>query len=100
MPKPLYDRAVVDSAVERFDAADLNTVERLLAGCEAAFAALEQFHREAPALRHGAADPEVIAGFARHELNDLIAALQDAIPPTVRAYNALLRDTDDRSPVE
>jgi hypothetical protein len=100
MPKPLYDRAAVDSAVERFDAAGLNTFERLLAGCEIALSALERFHLEAPAMRRDAPDPEALAAFARHELNDLIAALQDTVPPTVRAYNALLRDPDDKAPIE
>ena len=99
MSKPIYDPNAVDSAVERFDATGMGTVERMLAGCRIALAALGQFHHEAPAMRRDAEDPEALAGFARHELNDLIAGLQDAIPPTVRAYNALLRDPDDKAPI-
>jgi hypothetical protein len=90
---PVYDRAKLDSAVARFRESNLNPAEAMIASVELALESLGRFCTEAGAFRTAVGDAAA-AGFAREDLNELINALQDSIPPTIRAYNALLRDSD------
>jgi hypothetical protein len=90
----LYDRARVDRAIAGFRGMSLNPVEAMLASFELSRDYLKQFRTLARQLRREKGDA-VMADFARLELNDIIADLQDAVAPTVRTYNALLRDPDD-----
>ncbi len=88
-----YDSANIEAAIARFRDGDLNMAESLLASVRLAVEELARFRKSVARFRseHGdAASRE----FATVELNDLIYDLQDAIPPTVRAYNALLRDLE------
>lgn len=95
---PLYDRTKVDKAIEQFRALDLNLIEGTLASFELMRENLKQFRAQVQSIRREKGDGPV-ADFARYELNDMISDLQDAIAPTVRTYNALLRDPDDKDQI-
>ena len=90
-----YDAEKVSRASEALAAMDLSPVEELLATHRLAEEARKRFRKQAPAIREqlGA---EAAANLARHELNDLVSDLQDAIPGMVRSYNLLLRDPDEK----
>lgn len=90
---PVYDPEKVEKAVARFREAELPLAESLLASGRLVVEDLARFRKEVMQFRaeHGDAASR---DFARQELNDLIYDLQDAIAPTIRAYNALLRDLD------
>lgn len=91
-PAP-YNPETIDAAIARFREGDLNRAESLLGSVRLALEELKRFRAEVAQFRteHGDA---AAREFATVELNDLIYDLQDAIPPTIRAYNALLRDLD------
>ncbi len=77
----------------RFREGDLNGAESLLGSVRLALEELKRFRAEVAQFREEHGDA-VSREFATVELNDLIYDLQDAIAPTVRAYNALLRDLE------
>lgn len=91
-PAP-YDPARIEAAIARFRDGDLNVAESLLASVRLALEELKRFRKEVTQFRASHGD-KVSKEFAQIELNDLIYDLQDALPPTIRAYNALLRDLD------
>src|SRR5881392_1352495 len=94
-----FDSGKIESAVAAFRKLDLNEIEALLASGHLAIENLRNFRARVQELRRQLGDAES-ADFARHELNDLISDLQDAIAPTIRAYNALLRDPDEKPGAE
>jgi hypothetical protein len=73
----------------------LNRAEKLVAATRFCVEVLKDFRKDVAGFRKDIGDAEA-ADFARHVLNDLIYDLQDMIPPTVRAYNALLRDLEQK----
>ena len=91
--KKVYDPAKIDAAIARFRAGELNRAESLLASVRLALEELKRFRAEVAQFQQEHGDA-VSREFATLELNDLIYDLQDAIAPTIRAYNALLRDLD------
>jgi hypothetical protein len=90
----LYDADRIRAVIDAFEQTGLGPVEALLASHRLAREARQRFRSEAAAIK-AAAGPEAAAEFARGELNDVIADLQDAVPPLVRIYNTLLRDPGD-----
>ncbi len=78
-----------------FPAGELNPAERAVAATRLCVDALRQFRKDVAHFRLQMGDAAA-AEFARIILNDLIYDLQDVIPPTVRAYNALLRDLEQK----
>lgn len=72
---------------------ELNLAESVLASVRLALENLERFRKQVGEFRSEHGDSES-RDFARLELNDLIYDLQDVIQPTIRSYNALLRDLD------
>lgn len=92
-PNPIYNAEQVEKAVARFREAELPLAESLLASARLLLEDLTRFRQEVMQFRAEHGDP-ASRDFARLELNDLIYDLQDAIAPTIRAYNALLRDLD------
>jgi hypothetical protein len=90
-----YDEARIAAAVRQFESAGLTPVESMLAANQLLQKALPSFRDDAARFRQEIGE-ERTREFARHELNDLIYDLQDAIAPTLRAYNALLRDPEQK----
>ena len=94
---PVTDPERVAAVVRLLEQAGLNPAEASLAAGTALVDALRRLHADTPALRASHGDAAA-ALFARGELNDLIAELQDILPLAVRTYNALLRDPDGAPP--
>jgi hypothetical protein len=94
MAKPI-DASRIEAAMAAFPAKDLNPAERAVASTRLCLEALRFFRKEVITFRQQVGD-EAAAEFARTTLNDLIYDLQDIIPPTIRAYNALLRDLEQK----
>jgi hypothetical protein len=89
------DASRIEAAMAAFPTEDLNPAERAVASTRLCVDALRTFRKEVATFRQQVGD-EAAAEFARTTLNDLIYDLQDVIPPTVRAYNALLRDLEQK----
>jgi hypothetical protein len=87
--------ARVEAAIEAFANQDLTTAERTVAAVRVCVDTLRDFRKGVAGFREEVGD-DASAEFARLVLNDLIYDLQDAITPTVRAYNALLRDLEQK----
>jgi hypothetical protein len=90
-----YDEKRIAAAVQQFEAAGLTPVEALLAANQLLQSALTNFRADAPRFRQEIGE-ERTREFARHELNDIIYELQDAVAPTLRIYNSLFRDPDQK----
>ena len=90
---PAFDRHRADEAVNEFFDKRLDAPAEIVAAAEILTRALARFRAEAAAFRDSVGD-EAAADFARHEFNDIICELQDAVGPAVRTYNSLLRDKD------
>lgn len=94
-----FDPEKVDRAINAFANLELTQIEALLVSGRLAIENLRAFRARIQDLRREMGD-RVSAEFARNELNDLICDLQDAIAPTIRAYNALLRDPEEKGTIE
>lgn len=90
---PLYDEKKIQAAIEAFDEVGLNDAEAIMAAVRLVARSVDNFRAAVPELRTQHS-PDELAAFARLEFNDLIAELQDAMPPAVRAFNAILRDPE------
>lgn len=95
--RPIADPERVAEAGRLLEQADLSPAEASLAAGTVLVDALRKLHADASSLRTRHGD-DAAAQFARRELNDLIAELQDILPLAVRTYNALLRDPDGAPP--
>jgi hypothetical protein len=90
-----YDEQRIAAAVQQFESVDLKPAEAMLAAVRILQTSLRAFREDAARFRAELGD-EATRKFATQELNDLICELQDSIAPTIRTYNSLLRDPDQR----